>query len=143
LTANGNPDASVNNPIVICGSRRRSLELCRVRHNSKEHRVDAQIVVGLLVDPTGFSLEVHLFEGNTAQTTTILPVLHRFQESHRITGMVVVADAGMLSATNLNEIEDAGFSFVVGSRITKAPLRPRRPLRTPLGSPLPDLTKHY
>jgi len=35
--------------------------------------------------------------------------------------MVVVADAGMLSANNLNEIEDAGFSFIVGSRITKAP----------------------
>lgn len=35
--------------------------------------------------------------------------------------MVVVADAGMLSAANLNAIEDAGFSFIVGSRITKAP----------------------
>ncbi|MFN8080176.1 MAG: IS1634 family transposase [Kineosporiaceae bacterium] len=88
---------------------------------SKEHRVDPQVQVGLLVDPTGFPLEVHLFEGNTAETTTILPVLHRFQERHGITGMVVVADAGMLSANNLNEIEDAGFSFVVGSRITKAP----------------------
>jgi transposase len=88
---------------------------------SKEHRVDPQVQVGLLVDPTGFPLEVHLFEGNTAETTTILPVLRKFQERHGITGMVVVADAGMLSANNLNEIEDAGFSFVVGSRITKAP----------------------
>ena len=35
--------------------------------------------------------------------------------------MVVVADAGMLSAANLNALEDAGLSFVVGSRITKAP----------------------
>ena len=35
--------------------------------------------------------------------------------------MVVVADAGMLSASNLNAIEDAGFSFIVGSWITKAP----------------------
>jgi hypothetical protein len=88
---------------------------------SKEHRVDPQVQVGLLVDPTGFPLEVHLFEGNTAETTTILPVLQKFQERHGITGMVVVADAGMLSASNLNEIEDAGFSFIVGSRITKAP----------------------
>jgi hypothetical protein len=88
---------------------------------SKEHRVDPQVQVGLLVDPTGFPLEVHLFEGNTAETTTILPVLTKFQERHGVTGMVVVADAGMLSANNLNEIEDAGFSFIVGSRITKAP----------------------
>ena len=35
--------------------------------------------------------------------------------------MVVVADAGMLSAANLNALEDPGFGFVVGSRITKAP----------------------
>jgi transposase len=88
---------------------------------SKEHRVDPQVQVGLLVDPTGFPLEVHLFEGNTAETTTILPVLQKFQDRHGITGMVVVADAGMLSASNLNEIEDAGFSFIVGSRISKAP----------------------
>jgi hypothetical protein len=88
---------------------------------SKEHRVDPQVQVGLLVDPSGFPLEVYLFEGNTAETTTILPVLRKFAERHGVTGMVVVADAGMLSANNLNEIEDSGFSFIVGSRITKAP----------------------
>jgi hypothetical protein len=88
---------------------------------SKEHRVDPQAQVGLLVDPGGFPLEVHLFEGNTAETTTLLPVLRAFQARHGVTGMVVVADAGMLSASNLTAIEDAGFSFIVGSRITKAP----------------------
>lgn len=88
---------------------------------SKEHRVDPQVQVGLLVDPTGFPLEVHLFEGNTAETTTLVPVLTAFQRRHGITDMVVVADAGMLSAANLNAIQDAGFSFIVGSRLTKAP----------------------
>ena len=67
---------------------------------SKEHRVDPQVQVGLLVDPSGFPLEVHLFEGNTAETTTLLPVLRAFQARHGVTGMVVVADAGMLSAAN-------------------------------------------
>ncbi|MBI1758251.1 MAG: IS1634 family transposase [Actinobacteria bacterium] len=88
---------------------------------SKEHRVDPQVQVGLLVDPTGMPLEIHLFEGNKAETRTIVPVLRAFQERHSVTGLVVVADAGMLSAGNLNAIEDAGFSFIVGSRITKAP----------------------
>lgn len=88
---------------------------------SKEHRIDPQVQAGLLVDPRGFPLEVHLFEGNTAESTTLLPVLRAFSERHGVTGMVVVADAGMLSASNLNAIEDAGFSFIVGSRITKAP----------------------
>jgi hypothetical protein len=88
---------------------------------SKEHRVDPQVQVGLLVDAGGFPLEVHLFEGNRAETKTILPVLQAFQARHGVTDLVVVADAGMLSAGNLNAIEDAGFSFIVGSRITRAP----------------------
>lgn len=88
---------------------------------SKERRVDPQIQVGLLVDPAGFPLEVHCFEGNKAEAKTLIPVLTAFQERHGVTDMVVVADAGMLSAGNLNALEDAGFSFVVGSRISKAP----------------------
>ena len=35
--------------------------------------------------------------------------------------MVVVADAGMLSSTNLRDLDDAGLRFIVGSRVTKAP----------------------
>ena len=49
---------------------------------SKEHRVDPQVQVGLLVDPSGFPLELHLFEGNKAETKTIVPVLQAFQERH-------------------------------------------------------------
>ncbi|WP_062465435.1 IS1634 family transposase, partial [Demequina soli] len=88
---------------------------------SKEHRVDPQVQVGLLVDQAGVPLEMHLFEGNKAETTTLIPVLHAFQERHGIDDVVVVADAGMLSAGNLNALEDAGLSFIVGSRLTKAP----------------------
>ena len=88
---------------------------------SKERRVDPQIVVGLLVTPTGFPLEVHAFTGNTAETVTLIPVLRSFQHRHGVDDLVVVADAGMLSAGNLNALEDAGFSFIVGSRISKAP----------------------
>jgi hypothetical protein len=48
-------------------------------------------------------------------------VLSAFAQRHGVRDMVVVADAGMLSAANLNALEDAGFGFIVGSRITKAP----------------------
>ena len=70
-----------------------------------------------------------MFEGNKAETTTLIPVLTAFGKRHGVTDMVVVVDAGMLSAANLNALKDAGFSFIVGSRITKAPLRPGRALR--------------
>ncbi|GAA4536140.1 IS1634 family transposase [Mycobacterium paraffinicum] len=90
---------------------------------SKERRIDPQIVVGLLVDRTGFPLEVGCFEGNTAETTTLVPVITALGERHdlRETPMVIAADAGMLSASNLSALDEAGLGFIVGSRMTKAP----------------------
>lgn len=88
---------------------------------SKERRVDPQIVVGLLVDRDGFPLEIACYEGNKAETHTILPVVQQFQARHGISDMVIVADAGMLSVANLDAIDAAGLRFIVGSRQTKAP----------------------
>jgi len=88
---------------------------------SKERRVDPQIVVGLLVDRRGFPLEIGCFEGSKAETATLLPVIEAFQARHRIESMVIVADAGMLSGSNLTALDEAGLRFIVGSRVTKAP----------------------
>lgn len=83
--------------------------------------MDPQIVVGLLVDRSGFPLHIACFEGNKAETQTLLPVVQAFQAQYQITDMVVVADAGMLSEANLSTIDQAGLRFIVGSRTTKAP----------------------
>jgi hypothetical protein len=87
---------------------------------SKERRVDPQVTVGLLTTASGFPLEVHLFEGNKGETTTLIPVLTAFAERHQVPDLVVVADAGMLSAANLLALEQAGFGFIVGSKTTSA-----------------------
>ena len=79
-------------------------------------------MVGLLVDRHGFPLEIGCFEGDKAEKLTILPVIRQFQARHGIEGMVVVADAGMLSAANLDDLDEEGLGFIVGSRITKAPV---------------------
>ncbi len=91
---------------------------------SKERRIDPQIVVGLLVDRTGFPLEIGCFEGNTAETTTLVPIITAFAARHDLTDtpMVVAADAGMLSASNLTALDEAGLGFIVGSRAVKAPI---------------------
>jgi hypothetical protein len=89
---------------------------------SKERRVDPQIVVGLLVDRRGFPLEIGCYQGNKAETLTIVPIVKQFQDRHDLAEMVVIADAGMLSASNLRELDDAGLRFIVGSRVTKAPV---------------------
>ena len=89
---------------------------------SKERRVDPQIVAGLLADRQGFPLEIGCFEGNKAEKHTILPIVSQFRARHGIENFAVVADAGMLSAANLAALDTAGCKFIVGSRLTRAPI---------------------
>lgn len=88
---------------------------------SKERRLEPQIVIGLLVDQDGFPLALHSFEGNTAETKTILPVIEAFKSRHKLADITVVADAGMLSTHNLEALTRAGYHYIVGSRIRKVP----------------------
>ena len=88
---------------------------------SKERRVDPQVIVGLLVDRHGFPLQVGCWEGNKAETTTIIPVVEAFQAAHGIEDLIIVADAGMLSAANLKSLHEARLRFIVGARTTRAP----------------------
>lgn len=88
---------------------------------SKERRLEPQIIVGLLVDQHGFPLGLTSFEGNTAETNTILPVMEQFKTQHSLNNITVVADAGMLSAKNLQVLADAGYHYIVGSRLHKIP----------------------
>ncbi len=88
---------------------------------SKERRLEPQILVGLLVDQNGFPLELHSFEGNKAETKTILPVVEAFRKRHGLIDITVVADAGMLSTNNLAELAKAGYTYIVGSKMYKIP----------------------
>ena len=88
---------------------------------SKERRLEPQITVGLLTDATGAPSMIEGFEGNKAETRTILPVVRGFVEAHGIVDVTVVAGAGMLSEANLKDIEDTGWKFIVGGRLPDIP----------------------
>jgi hypothetical protein len=88
---------------------------------SKERRLEPQITVGLLTDTTGFPLMVNAFEGNKAETLTMLPTITAFMAAHRLKDVVIVADAGMISENNMTAIEAAGLSFILGMRIPDIP----------------------
>ena len=80
-----------------------------------------QITLGLLTDAAGFPLTVEAFEGNKAETATMLPVINAFKAAHRLTDVTVVADAGMISEANQNAMQAAGLSFILGARIPYLP----------------------
>ncbi|MBS4008105.1 MAG: IS1634 family transposase [Clostridium sp.] len=88
---------------------------------SKERRLEPQITIGLLVDSKGFPLEIQSFEGNRAEVKTILPILVGFRERHKLENITVTADAAMLSAGNISELEQLGYHYIIGSRLSKTP----------------------
>ncbi len=88
---------------------------------SKERRLEPQITIGLLTDASGFPLMIEAFEGNKAETTTMLPTIEAFIAAHQLADVTVVADAGMVSQANKKAIEDAGLTFIIGARIPQVP----------------------
>lgn len=76
-----------------------------------------QVVIGLLVTADGFPLGYEMFQGNTFEGHTMLPVLEKFQEAHHVTACTVVADAGMLSFANMEELKKKHLSYIVGARV--------------------------
>ena len=96
---------------------------------SKERRLEPQITIGLLTDQGGFPLMVSAFEGNKAETKTMLPVIREFMAARQLPDVTVVADAGMVSEANQKQIEAAGLSFILGQRVRRPAAR-RPPRRT-------------
>jgi hypothetical protein len=105
---------------------------------SKERRLDPQITIGLLTGQDGFPLMVSAFEGNRAETKTMLPVIEKFMAAHRLPDVTVVADAGMISEANQKAIEAAGLSFIVGMKIPDVPYQAGKWRREHPGEEIPD-----
>jgi hypothetical protein len=105
---------------------------------SKERRLEPQITIGLLTGADGFPLMVSAFEGNKAETKTMLPVISAFMAVHDLPDVTVVADAGMVSEANQKAIEAAGLSFILGAKIPYEPYVVQWWRREHPGQPVPD-----
>jgi len=105
---------------------------------SKERRLEPQITIGLLTGQDGFPLMVSAFEGNKAETKTMLPVIEAFMTAHQLPDVTVVADAGMVSEASQKQIEAAGLSFILGARIPQVPYLVAQWRREHPGEDIPD-----
>jgi len=76
-----------------------------------------QIMLGLLVGRGGYPIGYDIFEGNTFEGKTLIPVLERIAQQYDVGTPVVVADAAMLSHTNLLALGRQGYPFIVAARI--------------------------
>ncbi|MBQ6342885.1 MAG: IS1634 family transposase [Anaerolineaceae bacterium] len=91
--------------------------LLRQRGVSKEHRVDPIVQMGMFIDGKGLPVCMSLFPGNTSDSVTLLPSMKMIKESYGFGRLIVVADKGMNSGRNLDEICNNGDGYVVSQII--------------------------
>lgn len=84
---------------------------------SKDNKIgQPQILVGLIVNREGFPLSFTVFEGNTFEGNTLIPIILDFKKKHEVKTLTVVADAAIISHKNITALKEAGLSHIVGAR---------------------------
>lgn len=76
-----------------------------------------QIMIGLLVGEKGLPISYDIFEGNTFEGHTLLPILEKAQKRYGFGKPIVIADAALLSKKNLEKLGKQKYKFIIGGRI--------------------------
>jgi len=76
-----------------------------------------QIFLGLLVSSGGFPIGYDIFEGNIYEGHTLLPIVKKFEQKYNLSRPVVIADSGLLSKQNIENLVNEGYKFILGARI--------------------------
>lgn len=76
-----------------------------------------QIVLGLLVSKNGYPLAYDIFEGNKFEGHTMLPVVEAFKKKYKLAKLIIIADSGLLSQKNIEELQARNYEFILGARI--------------------------
>jgi transposase len=76
-----------------------------------------QIMIGLLISNQGYPIGYQIFEGNTSETKTLIPVLEYFQQRFGIIKPIVIADASLLSQKNIDALKNENYEYILGGRI--------------------------
>jgi transposase len=87
----------------------------KARHGkNKQKRNDCrQVALGMAFDEHGFALSHEVFEGNMADTKTLLSMLDRLDLGDEGFRVVVILDAGFASEANIRLLEERGYSYIV------------------------------
>jgi hypothetical protein len=88
------------------------------RGHNKDHRPDLkQMVVGAVIDNEGRPICCEMWPGNTADVTSLVPVVDRLRSRFSIGKVCIVADRGMISADTIGELEKREWPYILGARM--------------------------
>ena len=87
------------------------------RGHSKDCRPHLnQMIVAIIVDQHGRPVCSEMWPGNTADVTTLIPVIDRLRARFGIGCVCVVADRGMISAATIAALEERNLEYILGVR---------------------------
>jgi len=90
------------------------------RGHSKDHRPDLpQMIVAVVMDGQGRPVCCELLPGNTADITTLIPVIDRLRGRFGIRDVCVVADRGMISQQTMADLRERDIRYILGARLRK------------------------
>lgn len=92
-------------------------ELRKTGFSKEGKHQNPQIVLGLLVSKNGYPLAYDIFEGNKFEGHTMLPVIESFKEKYGLKNLVIIADSGLMSNTNIEQLQQKHYDFIIGARI--------------------------
>jgi transposase len=92
-------------------------ELRKAGFSKEGKHQNPQIVLGLLVSEGGYPLAYDIFEGKQYEGHTMLSIINGFRERYMLKNLVVVADSGLLSKANIDELMANNYEFILGARI--------------------------
>src|SRR5689334_23882202 len=85
--------------------------------HSKDFRPQLnQVVLGIVLDEQDRPIASFLWPGNTADVTTLLPVVERLRTRFGVDRACIVADRGMISAATIAGLEARGIDYILGVR---------------------------
>ena len=75
-----------------------------------------QIFLGLLVASGGNPIGYEIYEGNISEGHTMIPLIRKLASRFGFDKPIVVADAGLLSKGNIEELTKDGYQYIIGAR---------------------------
>jgi hypothetical protein len=78
---------------------------------------EVQVLLALMVTQDGLPVGYEAFKGSTYEGHTLIPAIKKLKETYRIEQVVFVADSGLMSTENLEEMESQGIEYIVGARL--------------------------
>lgn len=77
----------------------------------------AQIILSILVTKQGLPVGYQVYSGNTFEGNTLEDAIKLIKEKYNISEVIFVADAGLISNKNSQDLHNNDISFIMGARI--------------------------